>query len=214
MQRFLELPRQLRGAQLRAESFDGAANTVVVIWTTGAKVRRYSWRDSTYYDEELVVEPGTVRLDRLNAGAPFLNTHSDWSLEDVIGSVVPGSARVEKGNGYATIKLSGAPGDADNVAKIKDGIIRNVSVGYIIHRVEKMEADDGMVPVWRVTDWEPMEVSAVPVPADPGATIRSAARKEDTERLYRAVLVEPRPSVVRSRSLATQDAPGWVAPLK
>ena len=196
-ERFVDLPRQLRGAQLRADSFDEAANTVSVIWTTGAKVRRYSWRDSIYYDEELVVEPSAVRLDRLNAGAPFLNTHSDWSLEDVIGSVVPETARVEKGSGYATIKLSAAPSDADNVAKIKDGIIRNVSVGYIIHRVEKTEADDGAVPVWRVTDWEPMEISAVPVPADPGATIRSAAGKESTdERLYRAIFVEP-PADVR-----------------
>lgn len=202
MERTIELPRQLRGAEIRASSFNEADGTVDVIWTTGSSVRRYSWRDGTYYDEELVVDRSSVRLDRLNAGAPLLNTHSDWSLEDVIGSVVPGSARVEGGKGYASVKLSTAPRDADNVTKIRDGIIRNISVGYIIHRVEKTESDDGAVPVWRVVDWEPMEISAVPVPADPGAQIRSAGKKEGAdEALYRAVMKDSAPPahVVRAR---------------
>jgi phage head maturation protease len=135
-------------------------------------VPRNSWRDGPY-DEQLIVEPDAVRLGRLNAGAPFLNTHNDWDLSNVIGSVVPGSAKVANGIGTATIQLSSAPGDADNVKKIATGIIRNVSVGYVYHRVEKIETDN--VPLWRVTDWEPLEISAVPVPADPGSQIRSSA---------------------------------------
>lgn len=187
MERTIALPRALRGAELRAASFSEADNSIDVVWTTGATVRRRSWLEGPY-DEELVVESGAVRLDRLNAGAPFLNTHSDWSLEDVIGSVVPGSARVEKGQGVARVRLSSAPGDADNVAKIRDGIVRNISVGYIIHRVEKIEADDGSVPTWRVVDWEPLEISAVPVPADAGAHIR--AENRDGAETFDAVLVE------------------------
>lgn len=202
MERTIELPRQLRGAEIRAASFSEAENTVDVIWTTGARVKRYSYRENTYYEEELVVEPGAVRLDRMNAGAPLLNTHWDFALEDVIGSVVPGSARVAGGVGTATVKLSTAPRDADNVSKIRDGIVRNISVGYIIHRVEKEESTDNSVPVWRVVDWEPMEISAVPVPADPGAQIRSARGKRDeSEELYRAVIKDsdPHPDVIRAR---------------
>lgn len=173
MERRIDLPRQTRGAEFRALSFNGDDNSIDLIWTTGSTVRRRSWVDGPY-DEQLVIEDSAVRLDRLNAGAPLLNTHSDWSLSDVLGSVVPGSARLQDGKGVATVMLSRSPGDADNVQKIRDGIVRNVSVGYMIHRVEKSEADDGTVPVWRVVDWEPIEISAVPVPADPGAQIRSS----------------------------------------
>lgn len=203
MQRTIELPRQARAAELRAASFNEADNTIDVIWTTGATVRRASWRDGVY-DEELIVSKAAVRLDRLNAGAPFLNTHSDWDLSDVIGSVVPGSARIANGVGVATIKLSRAPGDADNVQKIRDGIIRNISVGYAMHRIEKTEADDGSVPLWRVVDWEPMEVSAVPVPADAGAQIRSAG--QDKRATFPCLLVDGSPdhAVRRARMRMAQ----------
>src|SRR5213593_2803582 len=108
MERRIELPRATRGAEVRAQSFNEADNTIEVCWTTGATVRRRSWIDGPY-DEELIVSANAVRLDRLNAGAPLLNTHSDWDLSDVIGSVVPGSATISKGQGIARVKLSSAP---------------------------------------------------------------------------------------------------------
>ena len=194
MKRIIELPRQARGAELRAASFDEADNSIEVCFTTGATVRRATWRDGVF-DEELVVTPEAVRLGRLNAGAPFLNTHSDWSLEDVIGSAVPNTARIADGKGFARIRLSQAECDKDNVDKIKSGIIRNVSVGYMIHRVEKIEGSEGTVPLWRVVDWEPFEISAVPIPADPGAQARSAAAA------FRCEISDDQPShaVLRAR---------------
>ena len=173
----IDLPLAIRDAELRAASFNEADNTIEVCWTTGATVRRMSWRDGAY-DEELIVSPNAVRLDRLNAGAPLLNTHSQWDLKDVIGAVVPGTARIEKGLGFARVALSKAPGDADTVQKIRDGIIRNISVGYIRHRIEKIEKD-GETPIWRVVDWEPHEISAVPIPADAGSQFRSAAAGQE-----------------------------------
>lgn len=151
-------------------SFDPGDNSVEVCFTAGATVRRRG--PDGFFDEELIVTPQSVRLGRLNSGAPFLNTHSDFGVEDVLGSVVPGTARIEGGKGFARVRLSTTPSDADNVAKIRDGIVRNVSVGYAIHRVEKIDAAAGDVPVWRVVDWEPYEISAVPIPADPGAQVR------------------------------------------
>lgn len=167
------LPKFGRDAEVRAASYDEAENTIEVVWTTGAAVRRYDWRSGRYYQEVLEVSPKAVRLDRLNAGAPFLDTHDDWSLSTVLGSVVPGSARIENGVGVAKIKLSRAEADKAAIEKIKDGIIRNVSVGYAIHKVIKTDSDgDGADDEWRVVDWEPLEISAVPVPADAGAQIR------------------------------------------
>jgi len=181
-----------RAIEVRASSFEEASNSIEVIWTTGAKVRRYSWRDDGYYDEELVVDATSIRLDRLNAGAPFLDTHDDYQLSSVIGSVVPGSAKIVDGKGFARVALSVAAEHEGIVANIKAGVIRNISVGYRIHRVEKTEGDDGSVAVWRVVDWEPLEISAVAVPADAGSTIRSdrpaqALSAEDEQAVARAV---------------------------
>lgn len=171
MSNVIRLPQLLREAEVRAASFNEADNTIDVVWTTGAAVRRISWVDGEF-DEELVVSPQAIRLDRLNAGAPFLDTHSRWSLADVIGSVVKGSARIEGGLGLAKVRLSTAADAVDRVAKIKEGSVSNISVGYRIHAVEKTERE-GRIPVHRVIDWEPWEISAVPIPADPGAHVRS-----------------------------------------
>lgn len=179
-EKLIELPRLLHAAEIRAASFDKEKYTVDVCFTTGATVRRCTWRDGTY-DEELIVSAQSVRLERLNAGAPFLNTHADWSLSDVIGAVVPKSARIEGGKGFATIQLSRREDCAGFVQDIADGVICNVSCGYRYHLIEKIEGEDRSVPLWRVTDWEPLEISAVPINADPGAQTRSAAKPSGSE---------------------------------
>lgn len=192
------LPKFGRAAEVRAASFDDADNTIEVVWTTGAAVRRYDWRNGRYYSEVLDVSPKSVRLDRLNAGAPFLDTHNDWSLRSVIGSVVPGSAKVSGGVGTARVKLSRSDDDATVIEKIKDGIIRNISVGYAIHKVVKTDADgDGMDDEWRVVDWEPLEISAVPVPADAGSQIR----KDDEQALMPCEFVN---EAATSRAIAAR----------
>jgi len=141
--------------------------TIAVRWTSGAIVRRRDQRG--FYDEELAVGADNVRLGRLNAGAPFLNSHESGKLSDIIGAVVPGSARMDGGFGFAQVRLSARPEVAGFVQDIRDGIIRNVSVGYRLHATE---ADDTReVPLVRVVDWEPLEISAVAIPADPAAGI-------------------------------------------
>jgi hypothetical protein len=162
-----------RAADLRPSSFNESDNTIEVVWTSGATVRRRDYRRDVVYDEVLSMDPGHVRLDRLNAGAPLLDTHNDSKLAAIIGSVVPGSARIAHGQGIARVKLSAAASDADLVEKIRDGIIRNISVGYAIHKYNVEAGADGLDEVRRVVDWEPLELSAVPVPADAGAQFRS-----------------------------------------
>jgi hypothetical protein len=214
MEKTIELPAMQRAAEVRASSFEEGDNSIEIIWTTGAKVRRYDWWNDKYYDEELAVSGNNVRLGRLNVGAPFLNTHASYDLRDVIGAVVPGSARLEGGKGYARVALSRAAGDADTVQKIKDGIIRNISVGYRVHKVEKTEGEEGDVALWRVVDWEPLELSAVPIPADPGAQIRSDGTKKPADGLatYPCVVIRadasPEPPTVPTATPAeTEGAP-------
>ncbi len=172
MTQVIQMPLMRRDAELRAESFDESSFTMDCCWTTGSTGRRMSWLDGAY-DEELIVSANAVRLGRLNAGASLLDAHAGYSCAAVIGCVVPGTARLEKGQGLAKVQLSRAPGDADIVQKIRDKIIRNMSVGYVRHQIEKIEKD-GAVPLWRVVDWEPYEISAVPIGFDAGAQFRGA----------------------------------------
>ncbi|HMO06891.1 MAG TPA: hypothetical protein PKD10_04480 [Paracoccaceae bacterium] len=81
------------------------------------------------YDEELSLDPGHVRLDRLHAGAPFLKVHEFDTLEAVIGSVVPGSARMENGRGVAQVRISERADVEPIWRNIQAGHIRAVSIG-------------------------------------------------------------------------------------
>lgn len=171
----IDLPVIGRAATL--QSIDETARTAEVVWTTGARVARYSWARDEEFDEELVVEASAMRLDRLNGGAPFLDSHRSWGLDSVLGVVVEGSIRIEGGRGYATVRFSDRA-DVEPVWRdIAKGIIRNVSVGYRVHRFERIakgdRTDGGTRALYRAVDWEPMEISAVAIGADPGAHIRS-----------------------------------------
>jgi Caudovirus prohead serine protease len=168
----IEHPSMVRGASLQPQTFDSSANTIDVVFTTGATVRRYDLANRRPFDEELVVTPQSVRLERLNRGAPFLNAHHDGELAGVIGVVVPASARIVDGKGLAQIKLSSRPEAAGIVQDIADGVIRNISCGYRYHRIE-VEQRDNDVSLYHVTDWEPLELSAVAIGADPGAQTRA-----------------------------------------
>jgi phage head maturation protease len=58
------------------------------------------------------------------------------------------------------------------VQKIREGVIKSIYVGYIIHSSVRTEGEKGQPDTVLVNDWEPIEVSAVSIPADPGAQIR------------------------------------------
>jgi phage head maturation protease len=99
-----------------------------------------------------------------------LNTHSRYDLNDVLGVIE--KASLANGEGRATVRFS-ARDDVAPIAKdVEDGIIRNVSVGYKVNKVEKTRDANGMLTV-RVVDWEPMELSLVPIGADAGAGVRN-----------------------------------------
>ena len=145
---------------------------IEVTWSAGAPVQRYDWVSGEVYIEELVMDEKSVRLDRLNAGAPVLDMHQVMSSVDRMLAVVE-SAWVENGEGRAIIRFPKAEDDedADRIfRKVKDGIITRLSCGYRRFSIDK---DENVSPhVWRVTDWEPFEISFVSVPADISAKTR------------------------------------------
>ncbi len=166
-------------------SVNDKARTVDVLWSTGAKVLRSSWFDGQSY-EELSMDPAHVRMGRLNNGAPFLADHRG-ALDSVMGVVVKGSAKLQNGQGVATVRFpaEGVDPKADQLfAKVRDGVVQNISVGYRTYKSEKVEGGDEKIPTFRAVDWEPYEISAVAMGADDQAGFRSANFNQPNECVF------------------------------
>ena len=179
------LPTQLRAASVAPATYNAADRTVEVVWTTDARVRRMDQWSGQAYDEELAVDTSAIDMTRLNSGsAPVLNTHSSYTLDDVIGVVE--RAWIVNGEGRAMLRLSERVEVAGIVRDIELGIIKNISCGYNVRKYEIINAanrlDGGTVPLYRAVDWEPAELSFVPIPADALSGTRSdTARGTDCE---------------------------------
>ena len=171
MDRKIELPALRRAADLLPSTLNEEDLSIEVVWSTGSRVRRQPLFGEPF-DEELSMDPASVRLERLNAGGPVLKVHDTSSLESVIGSVIPGSARVENGRGIARVRFSDRGDVAPIWSDISSGHIRAVSIGYQVHRYDVTRSPNGP-EVWRAVDWTPFEISAVPVGADPAAGFRA-----------------------------------------
>ncbi len=161
---------------LEIQSVDQEARTVEVVWSTGAAVRRWDWDRWRYYDESLSMDAAHCDLSRLNNGAPVLNTHQQWDLGSQLGVVE--RAWLVAGEGRAILRFSRREDVEPYWQDIADKIIRNISVGYIVRAYEITERE-GQTPEYRAVDWQPTEISFVPVPADAGAGTRSASRPDD-----------------------------------
>lgn len=183
----VSLPMQVREVPIL--SVDDDARTVEVVFTTGATVRRtrwIGWDTAVPFDEVLIVSRDAINLDRLNAGAPALDSHSMWSTYSQVGVI--DKAWIDGKEGRALIRFPDAGIDerADRmfgmVRPAKNGgkgIIRNVSVGYITDQVRvEMPQKAGEVEKRIVERWTPHEISFVTVPADAGAQVRSADQRD------------------------------------
>ncbi|MDP3650519.1 MAG: Mu-like prophage major head subunit gpT family protein [Rhodoferax sp.] len=143
-----------------------------IVFTTGAPVRRYDWQNGRYYMEQLEVTPEAVNLDRMKRGVSFLNSHSSWSLEDIIGVV--DQPEIANGIGTAQAQLSRRESVRGIVQDMEDRVIRHVSVGYARDAIEMVAPSEATgMWIYRVTRWTPVEVSPVPIPADMDSEIRS-----------------------------------------
>ena len=164
-----DIPMLSTRAAMQPSSFDEANQTVELLWSTGAQVRRFDWAEGPFI-EELSMDPESVDLTRLNGGAPLLDTHDCYELDSVIGVVE--RAWIEGGQGHAVVRFSSRDEVQPIVADVKAGIIRNVSVGYFVSEYEISQPTDGSMPTYRAVRWEPYELSLVPIGADAKASVR------------------------------------------
>ena len=113
--------------------------------------------------------PKSVKLDRLNNKAPFLLDHDPAQQ---IGVVERAEVSADK-KGRAVVKFSRSEKAMEIWQDIKDGIRSLVSVGYRINEM-KLEKKTNDGDVFRITNWEPMEISLVSIPADTAVGIGRA----------------------------------------
>ena len=163
---------------------DRAARTVEVVWSTGARARNFVPPLGSIM-EELDMRPDAVRMDGLRSGrAPVLDTHRRGGTRDVLGRVI--AARLEGGRGYATLKFSAADDVEPVWQRVADGTLQSISVGYRVHRYEQIPDPVTGQTVHRAVDWEPYEISVVPIPVDAAAVVRGE-EPQDTA----ATAIEP-----------------------
>jgi len=159
------------------ETVNVGERTVEVVFATETPVFRFGWVED--YNEVLVCDEKSVRKDRIDKGLPVIDSHNSYELKSQIGRTT--DVRFEGAKGIATVKLSNRK-DVDGIFQdIKDGIIRDISVGYRVYKYEKEspEISGKSIPTYRAIDWSPFEISFVSVPADANCGVRSNQEPEN-----------------------------------
>jgi hypothetical protein len=192
-----QLGIQVREARVVPTTLDTDARTIEYVWTTGARVRRRQNFFGESFDEELSLDDGAVRLDRLNNKAPVLAGHDARGLGTVLG-VVESAWLTGKGpnrEGRARVRFS-KRAEVDGVwSDVATDILPHMSVGYRVHRATKIERKND-VPIFRAVDWEPVELSVVPMGEDDRAMTRSA------DEMYPCEVVVERDCVMATKAKA------------
>ena len=153
--RHLHKGRAERALSFERATVDEASRTAVLAFASEEPYERH------WGVEILDVSAKSMRQGRLRSGANVLVDH-DW--KDVVGvveSVEIGADRVAR----AVVRFGKSVRAEEVWQDVRDGIRRNVSVGYMVHKAALVETKDGL-ETYRVNDWEPFEVSLVSVPAD------------------------------------------------
>lgn len=128
----------------------------------------------SYGEEVLDHNPESIDLSFLNSGrAPLLMDHDPERQIGVIESVsLDGSARKLR----ATVRFGKSALASEVYGDVADLIRGNVSIGYSIAKMVK--ENDGRT--YRATNWRPVEVSIVSIPADVSVGVGRSAEIEAT----------------------------------
>ena len=108
--------------------------------------------------EVLSHEDGAADFARLNDGAPLLFNHD---MDRPIGVVERAYLDKDKKKAFSRVRFSRNAFAQEILTDVKDGIMRNVSVGYRIKEMEERNNE------FVATSWEPYEISVVSSGADP-----------------------------------------------
>jgi len=176
---------QSRGFLLEKMQHDEEKRTVEIAFSSEEPYRRW------FGDEVLGHEGKEVDLSRMETGAALLVGH-DW--DDQIGVVE--SVRIDSDlRGRAVVRFSKSVRGEEIYQDVIDGIRTQVSVGYMVNEMKLIEEREDGADLYRVTDWQPYEVSLVSVAADPsvgvGRQVEARVPKSETEKIKDEIINEP-----------------------
>jgi HK97 family phage major capsid protein len=165
-----------RAAQFDAGTIDADARTVELSFSSEEPYERY------WGIEILGHEQNEVRLGRLNNAGALLMDHN---TRDQIGVIEKAWIDTATRKARALVRFGKSVRATEILQDVIDGIRRNVSVSYDIIKMklmktEKVDGAEETIDTYRVTDWEPLEVSLVSVPAD--ATVGVGREKQENLR--------------------------------
>lgn len=153
---------------------DGDRSFEFVLATPQPVLRWYRDCDTweRFQAEEVLPTETAVLMDESGRSIPILNSHQSWSVESVVGVVT--EMRREDGKIVCKGRLSGRDSVADVVEGVREGVLRNLSVGYDTPDMELVTDAVTGKKTMRAKRWTILEASLVPVPADGNAQVRSA----------------------------------------
>ena len=189
----LETERFTTAVAFAPASANDDSRTIDAVWYTGAKVPRMDWRTGLEYD--LILSMKGCRLDRLNNGGPVLDSHSAYGVESQLGVVR--RAWAVGTIGKATVQFSKRDSVTPIWNDVQAGIIQNLSPGMWIYKKEDTTPKGQERKEFTATDWEPFEISLLPVPADASTTFMSAE----------GIQPPASPTVVAERASAQKETP-------
>lgn len=134
-------------------------------------------------DEILCHDEECINLERFNNGLGTVLFNHD--RDAVVGHIE--KAWLEDNRGKALARFDTDEQSETIFQKVQSGTLQGVSVGYAINRYEVLEDEDTKStngrfsgPAYVVTDWEPLEISIVSVPADPTVGVGRSAEEIHT----------------------------------
>ena len=154
-----------RSLVIEKRQVDAEARTVELAFSSETPVSRW------YGDEILDHAPDSVRLDRLKDGGAVLVDHDRRDHVGVVENVVIGTDRV----GRALVRFGRSARANDIFDDIADGIRKSISIGYRVFEAVLEKTGDDTTDQYRITDWEPLEISIVSIPADPSVGVGRSA---------------------------------------
>lgn len=158
---------QVRALEPAAE---GESQLYEISVSSETPVERFMFGE--YAKEVLSHEPAAVDLSRAD-GMPLLLEHDYARQIGVVESIA-----VQDGRLVATVRFSKSAEGAEVERDVADRIRRNISVGYVVREYNYTGMDKEGSGTYVATNWMPIEVSIVSVPAD--HTIGIGRSSEDT----------------------------------
>ena len=196
---------------LPAES--GDQQEADAVFSTGEDVVRQDFLTGERFIERLRIDENSIRLERLQSGnSNLLDGHNSFGgVAAILGSVL--SASVRNGQLVGTLKIL----HADTWRLLKGGAARALSIGYRVFRYEIQAATAEALEVREAVDFEPMEISVVPINADAGAAVTATRSLEPTpvggnKIMDQIVTLEQATAAARGAKMADPDvmARSWI----